>query len=90
MKKLKLDLDDLKVESFETTPADSRRGGGTLFGYTAAPSDCNTCELAGGLTNQTCGNTCAHTCFGITCGNTCAGNTCDDNTCAGNTCHIIC
>ena len=89
MKKLKLDLDDLKVESFETTPEVSNSRG-TVVGYgfntfgrcetfdlltCFEPCETNTC-------GHTCANTCANTC-GSTCGNTC-GATC------GSTCGSTC
>ena len=71
MRKLKLDLDQLAVDSFDTaSPAPK---GGTVFG-----EQC-TC-----YTNCTCPGcpTCYATCNGqATCANTCA-NTCDDYTCA--------
>src|SRR5262245_61761073 len=41
MKKLRLNLDDLKVESFATTPeANGQRG--TVFGQTVYETDCGT------------------------------------------------
>ena len=84
MRRLKLDLDDLRVESFETTPeiGDTK---GTVLGYgatdwgnTCAASECGTCVgtcFGGscvGTCAGTCGNTCGSTCAG-TCGNSCGG-----------------
>ncbi len=78
MKKLKLSLDDLEVESFETTPeiADTKGtvvgyGGGTAWGETCVASECGSC---GGTCFETCGNTCGGTC-GRSCGGSCV-NTC--------------
>ena len=42
MKKLKLDLDDLKVESFQTTPGAQQEGQGTVQGYIT--QDLTLCE----------------------------------------------
>ncbi len=88
MKKLKLSLDDLEVESFETTPeiTDTK---GTVMGYgvngfeDTCPTEC-TCDtcVCPGTGGNSCGGTCVSTCVstcgtcGGTCGNTC-GNTCD-------------
>jgi hypothetical protein len=59
MKKLTLDLDDLKVESFETAGTSQ----GTVFGYD--PVSCPTCGQATCSTCQgqyTCDPTCPDTC----------------------------
>jgi hypothetical protein len=81
MNKLRLDLDDLSVESFATTPEPSREAG-TVFGqqctcYTLCTCPgCPTCDAS---CNGTCGGTCAASCNG-TCVNTCAAScygTCD-------------
>jgi hypothetical protein len=78
MKKLKLDLEDLSVESFATTP-DPRRDGGTVFGqqctcYTQCTCPgCPTCDAS---CNGTCGGTCEASCNGTcagTCGASCNG-----------------
>ncbi len=84
MKKLKLNLDDIKVESFETS-ANNLSAVGTVKGN-ATLTEYVTCN---GCTHITCGNTCGNTCNGNTCdGNTCDG-TCDGNTCDG-TCNVSC
>ena len=92
MNKLRLDLEDLSVESFDTTPA-ARAENGTVFGqqctcYTQCTCPgCPTCDAS---CNGTCGGTCAASCNG-TCGDTCAGScygSCDD-TCGG-TCGHTC
>jgi hypothetical protein len=88
MKKLKLDLEGLVVESFATTP-ESRGEGGTVFGqqctcYTQCTCPgCPTCDAS---CNGTCGGTCEASCNG-TCGDSCAGS------CGGScydTCHMTC
>ena len=93
MKKLKLNLDDLKVESFQVTPEDEAAGEGTVEGYcydceTFFGPSCRVCPTDVCTNNTLCGqNTCAATCPN-TCPNTCA-NTCPNtcaHTCAGNTC----
>jgi hypothetical protein len=68
--KLKLSLDDLRVDAFETTPADAG-GRGTVHALemtegTRAPS----CE---GSCANTCGLSCLPTCHYdvLTCGDTC-------------------
>ena len=85
MKKLR--MDDLAVESFDTT-AVKRDEKGTVVGeqlctcWTVCTCPgCPTCAA-------TCPATCAYTCDDATCANTCA-NTCDDFSCAescGGTC----
>ncbi len=74
MKKLKLDLEDLSVESFATTP-EPRAEGGTVFGqqctcYTQCTCPgCPTCDAS---CNGTCADSCDFSC-GDTCGDTCFG-----------------
>jgi hypothetical protein len=97
MNKLKLDLEELSVESFDTTPA-PRREGGTVFGqqctcYTQCTCPgCPTCDAS---CNGTCGGTCAGSCDAScngTCGGTCAASC--DGTCGGSerweTCGATC
>jgi hypothetical protein len=67
MKKLKLNLDEIKVESFETTDASSLSKG-TIMGqvtwtqFLSCHTDDNTC-------GRTCDNdTIFYTCLGATCG----------------------
>ena len=74
MKKLKLDVDALAVESFDTRAAES--GAGTVHGHISYPNGCHTppdsypetCDYA------TCaGNTCWQSCNGTcNCGGTAA------------------
>jgi hypothetical protein len=73
--KLTLNLDDLSVDSFDTTATQKEKG--TVFGeqctcYTNCTCPgCPTCD-------NTCRATCAYTCDDHTC-----AYTCDDATCAG-------
>jgi hypothetical protein len=70
MNKLKLQLDDLAVESFDT--ACRAKDKGTVFGeqctcYTVCTCPgCPTCDA-------TCPNTCYYTCDDNTCADTCGG-----------------
>lgn len=64
MQKLKLDLDDLQVESFATVPDIERGGRGTVKGYststeswTCSPYGANTCGMGCSY-----GNSCADSC----------------------------
>ncbi|MEM7584070.1 MAG: hypothetical protein AAF560_11855 [Acidobacteriota bacterium] len=76
MKKLKLDLDDLEVESFQTTPDTGDSEEGTVYGY-----------LSFGP-----GNTCDNGCTGNTACRVCTNQTlCNQNTCQPNcTNHTLC
>lgn len=63
MKKIKLDLDELRVESFDTTPLDDSEA---VEGYCTQHY-----QSCGG----TCDYTCAYTC-GYSCGDSCPPRTC--------------
>jgi len=76
--KLTLNLDDLSVDSFDTSTTRSAKG--TVFGEQCTCYTNCTCPGCPTCVN-TCGATCAYTCDDPTCANTCA-NTCDDYTCA--------
>ncbi|HEX2206353.1 MAG TPA: hypothetical protein VHG93_01620 [Longimicrobium sp.] len=79
--KLKLDLDQLTVESFDTSRHAEKKG--TVFGeqctcYTQCTCPgCPTCANYNTCDN-TCPNTCAYTCDDNTC-----PYTCDDASCGG-------
>ena len=82
--KLKLNLDDLTVESFDTSRRPEKRG--TVFGeqctcYTNCTCPgCPTCDASCGDTcDPSCAATCLYTCDDVSClgGDTC-GETCDD------------
>ena len=88
MAKLKLQLDDLLVDSFQTTEPQKPKG--TVFGeqctcYTNCTCPgCPTCDAScNGTCDATCAGTCAYTCDDATCVgcgsgyDTCGGYTCD-------------
>jgi hypothetical protein len=91
MRKVKLDLHDLQVDTFHTSPMES--GPGTVEAYltthgchiATSPGTCNnsldyctcTCQLT--LCDQTCVDTCSFTCAGDSCDNTCHTNVCACN-----------
>jgi hypothetical protein len=83
MNKLRLDLEDLSVESFSTTP-EAGKEEGTVFGqqctcYTNCTCPgCPTCDAScNGTCGGTCGGTCDASCNG-TCDASCNG-TCVDS-----------
>ncbi len=88
MRRLKLDLKDLKVESFETNSSDRKKGtvlgqsgaGCTLPACTEFDPTCDSTCLFQPTCDETCPNTCGNTC--PTCHWSCVG-TCDDITCFG-------
>ena len=88
MHKLKLDLDQLAVDTFDTEAPPARQG--TVYGeqctcYTACTCPgCPTCDVS---CNGTCGGTCDASCNG-TCGGSCDG-TCDYCTVYNVTCRNI-
>ncbi len=75
MNKLKLDLDELAVESFETCGGDREKG--TVLGQ-------ELCTCPGVTCANTCAPTCAYTCDDVTCANSCEG------TCHGISCFTRC
>lgn len=85
MRKLKLDLDQLVVDSFSTQVRPKR--GGTVRGQACTCyTQCDTCPGCP-TCDASCNGTCGATCAG-TCGGSCAG-TCDascNGTCGG-TCY---
>ncbi len=64
--KLKLDLDELQVESFATTPTKGRNGQGTVYANASLICSNRTCEEP--TMKETCGDN--FTCL-ATCPNTC-------------------
>ncbi len=97
MKKLKLNLDDLKVESFNTSTSEPIKG--TVKGNWTYTNSCG--EESDGIvicdTEQaTCWNTCDATCFTncatdcATCNGSCAADpSCQGPSCYGATCKPI-
>jgi hypothetical protein len=80
--KLSLNLEDLTVDSFDTTSTQKAKG--TVFGEqcTCYPQcTCPGCPTCDASCNGTCDASCNGTCVN-TCVNTCA-YTCDDASCAG-------
>ena len=83
--KLKLNLDQLTVDSFDTSAPKAEKG--TVFGeqctcYTNCTCPgCPTCDAScNGTCGGTCGdNTCAESCYGSC--ETCGGDTCDYYVC---------
>jgi hypothetical protein len=102
MAKLKLELTDLKVESFDSMPHDEPRQG-TVFGLgsTWGLSTCNdscgdSCQVFCSYNNQSCYGSCDTVCIDCEtaggCGQTGAW-TCDGSTCAStcvNSCNGTC
>ena len=90
MRKLSLNLDDLQVDTFDTSVRP--KGKGTVFGEQCTcwtrcgqntcpgcPTCDNTCNGANTCANS-CAYTCAYTCDDASCNGTCdcpSGNTCD-------------
>jgi hypothetical protein len=85
MNKIKLHLEGLAVESFDTTAA--ARADGTVYGEQCTCYTACTCPGC-----PTCDATCPYSCDDWSCGGeaTCAGHTCD-GTCHGDdTCGFSC
>lgn len=82
MDKLKLHLDELAVESFDTCPVDREKG--TVFGEQQPPCTCPTLCTCPGC--PTCDATCPQTCDDFTCAVSCEG------TCVASceSCHATC
>jgi hypothetical protein len=78
MRKLRLDPESLRVESFEAVTAGGGQMGTVNGHIRKPPAEPNTIEPCY-VNTSTCGNSCYGTCY-ATCGSTCA-NTCDDYTC---------
>ena len=77
MSKLKLNLDELKVESFETNS--SKSGNGTVVGQAPNTLWCNVSQYEGYSCQQ---QSCMQTCAAWLCDTgdgTCAENSCDDS-----------
>src|SRR4051794_13243498 len=92
MNKLRLQLEDLVIDSFSTTPV--RRAKGTVYGeQCTCPTACTCpgCPTCDASCNGTCGATCdASACYG-----TCGGDSCDcgtvyDVSCNNNSCASSC
>jgi hypothetical protein len=83
MRKVKLQLESLAVESFDTRPPEPPEG--TVAAHQVWLTDgtclntCGSCFLTCGTCYDTCAQTCPNTCW-ASCGGTCVENTCA-NTC---------
>ena len=90
MQKLKLRLDDLQVDTFQTTPVEKQKG--TVFGEQCTcrtQCTCPGCYTCDASCNGTCGASCNGTC-GATCDASCYGScdyTCD---CSNFSCNYTC
>ena len=88
MEKLKLNLEDLKVESFELNSEEKKQG--TVNGQGLCTEDFSGCrDVTAYASCVTCGTTCG---VNVTCQDTCA-NTCENTcayTCLDPTCHMSC
>jgi hypothetical protein len=100
MRKLKLDLDQLTVDSFDTLSADGA-GRGTIEAFQTTAPPCTleyyptyapTCAATCASCNGTCDNTCGSTCGGYTCGGTCNDPTCGtcQTHCQQESCEYLC
>ena len=81
MRKVKLQLESLAVESFDTSPPEPAEG--TVAAHQVWLTDATCLNSCGGSCFLTCG-TCYNTCF-QSCPNTCwisCGGTCREYTCA--------
>jgi hypothetical protein len=97
MHKLKLRLDDLQVDTFQTTVVQKEKG--TVFGEQCTchtQCTCPGCPTCDATCNGTCAASCNGTCngcnpSGATCGATCYEDTCYD-TCAAScaSCRFSC
>jgi hypothetical protein len=88
MKKLTLNLDELRVESFETSPTLQNQRG-TIDAYSETingdTEDWRCFRLPGASQGMTCMATCQATCetCGFSCGGTCGQGTCYGDSCPG-------
>lgn len=81
MKKLKLDLDQLKVQSFQTTQ-EQKKVQGTVYGQSVLTCDCTQGEDTCAASCQSCEQTCIECAYTVyftcltACGETCQAPTC--------------
>lgn len=91
MKKLRLSLDDISVDSFATLSTRVRTG--TVAAHDNSNTTCFQiiCDCSGHTCDPTCGNSCNGTCH-ASCNGTCNGcpNPSDNGTCVGWTCEGTC
>jgi hypothetical protein len=82
MKKLRLNLDSLHVESFQTATPVWGRGTVRMHESQEPQSIVATCDCPGGTGGASAWATCDWSCGGGCSNNTCGGNTCEYQTCA--------
>jgi|SRR5215218_6166345 len=87
MKKLNLDLDQLAVESFDTSAAVRPRG--TVRGFDITDSTCYD-EGCACLTNRTCDTNCNQETCGASCYQICAPTNAGEHTCNQPSCFYSC
>lgn len=93
MNKLKLQLEELRIDSFDTSPAAKSKG--TVFGEQCTcwtqcgQNTCPGCPTCDATCNGTCDGTCDASCNG-----TCGGYSCDYGscyvTCDVTNAHVVC
>jgi len=91
MHKLRLQLEELRIDSFSTTPV--KREKGTVFGeQCTCPTACTCpgCPTCDASCNGTCGATCDASCYGSCGGDSCDCGTVYDASCNGNSCDRTC
>jgi hypothetical protein len=95
MPKLKLQLEDLAIDSFQTTPPESAKG--TVLGEQCTcwtrcgQNTCPGCPTCDASCNGTCVNTCANTCDDVSCAGTCDASCNGSCQCSGyDTCWYSC
>jgi hypothetical protein len=93
-RKLSLDLDQLSVESFETSRETHSAGTVRAFGFTDTTCNQIICDCPGGGTNVTCATDCDQDTCGDSCVNICVPTAHGEHSCAMptclNTCHDTC
>jgi hypothetical protein len=88
MKKLNLDLDQLAVESFDTSAAQRRTGTVRAHGFTE--TSCNQIICDCGPTNVTCETDCDQDTCGASCVNICPPTDHGERTCNQPSCFYSC
>jgi hypothetical protein len=94
MHKLKLRLEDLRIDSFTTTQV--RKEKGTVYGEQCTchtQCTCPGCPTCYASCNGSCDASCNGTCGGASCGYSCdysCGGTCDATCGGGSTCDPTC
>jgi hypothetical protein len=89
--RIKLNLDEIQIESFVTSPGATKVGEGTVHGLgpTDLPSECESCATACGSLCESCATGCEYTCAaGCTEAQTCESceGTCDVTMCGCTMC----